>query len=433
MDYKPYSPTRKLFSKLPLSTRTLTLVSLGSLSTILLIVMWSTSPFKSASNINTTNLEIQLALPPKATSTTPLARQSTTRHSAHLIVKSGDTLASLFKKLNMPSTTASTLLALSNTKALNKLNPNSEINIELNDDKALEKLEYPIDFKTTLIITKKDTDYLAKIVKLPIETKLQFARNTIDSSLIIAGTEAKLPTQIIYQLMELFAWDIDFAKDLRTGDHFSVLYESHYKSGKLIKTGEILAANFTTRNTPYYAILYKDQHDHINYYNEKGKSLQRAFIRTPVKFTHISSRFNAKRHHPILHVVRKHTGVDYAAPTGTPIKTTGNGKIIFQGRKGGYGKTIVIQHGKTYSTLYGHLSRYSKHLTVGSPVKQGDIIGYVGKTGLATAPHLHYEFRINGIHKNPVSVILPQAGSVAHTEKDAFLKAANTYILKLDL
>ena len=213
----------------------------------------------------------------------------------------------------------------------------------------------------------------------------------------------------------------------------SVIYEEHYVAGEKIRDGTILAAEFTNRGTTYRAIRFADETDQINYYTPEGLSMRKAFLRSPVKFSRISSGFTLARYHPVLHRMRAHKGVDYAAPTGTPIRAASNGKVIFRGVKGGYGNTLILQHAGTYTTLYAHMSRFARGLKQGGRVQQGETIGYVGKSGLATGPHLHYEFRIAGVHRNPLTVPLPKAEPILAQYKPAFTAEAQRLIAQMEL
>jgi murein DD-endopeptidase MepM/ murein hydrolase activator NlpD len=227
--------------------------------------------------------------------------------------------------------------------------------------------------------------------------------------LFVDGQEAGLPDRTIMELTDIFGWDVDFALDLREGDTFSVIYEEIYKNGEKIKNGRILAAEFVNQGRKLRAVYYEGKDGVEGYFSDKGDAMRKAFLRTPVNFTRITSRFSLARAHPILNTIRAHKGVDYAAPTGTPVRATADGKIAFVGQQMGYGNVVVMQHGDTYSTLYGHMSRFAGGVATGKHVRQGQTIGYVGQTGLATGPHLHYEFRINGVHRDPLAVKLPNS------------------------
>ncbi len=265
-----------------------------------------------------------------------------------------------------------------------------------------------------------------------METRLAYASGTIDSSLFAAGQKAGLSDTVVMQLAAIFGWDVDFALDIRHGDSFTVLYEQQYLDGEKLADGNIIAAEFINQGTAYNAIRFTDPSGNGGYYTPAGLSMRKAFLRSPVDFYRISSRFQRERLNPVLHIRRPHLGVDYAAPTGTPIKAAGDGKIIFRGRKGGYGNVIIIQHTGVYRTLYGHMSRFRGGLSVGSHVRQGQVIGYVGMTGLATGPHLHYEFLVNGTHRNPLTVKLPNASPIAAKYRAAFEAQAKTLMARLD-
>jgi murein DD-endopeptidase MepM/ murein hydrolase activator NlpD len=226
---------------------------------------------------------------------------------------------------------------------------------------------------------------------------------------------------------------VDFVLDIRENDEFVVLYEELWQDGSRVKDGEILAAEFVNQGETLRAIRYTDSEGRSDYFSPEGNSMRKAFIRAPVDFTRISSNFNPNRKHPILNKIRAHKGVDYAAPNGTPIKAAGDGKVIFAGRKNGYGNCIILQHGGNITTLYAHMSKFSKDGRVGKRVVQGQVVGYVGATGLATAPHLHYEYRVNGVHRNPRTVKLPQANPVAAKYREDFLAEADAMMSQLDM
>jgi murein DD-endopeptidase MepM/ murein hydrolase activator NlpD len=236
------------------------------------------------------------------------------------------------------------------------------------------------------------------------------------------------------ELAGIFGWDIDFALDIRKGDSFKVLYEEIYRNGEKIKDGDILAAEFINDGEVYRAVRYTNpKTDRTEYYTPEGKSMRKEFLRTPVNFTRISSRFTTARYHPVLHKFRSHKGVDYAAKRGTPIRAAGDGKVIFKGTKGGYGRVVILQHGSKYTTLYAHLNSYDKSISVGKKVKQGQTIAYVGSSGLATGPHLHYEFRVDGVHRNPLTVRLPSSEPVPQSHLASFEQTTAPVLAQLDL
>lgn len=277
----------------------------------------------------------------------------------------------------------------------------------------------------------EDDTFSVKLHSREIDRRTKEATGIIHTSLFIDGRNTGLSDNIIMQLANIFAWDIDIALSLREGDIFSVIYEDLYIDNTLIGAGNILAAEFISRGKSIKAVRFQNAEGKTSYYTPEGHNMRKAFLRTPVDFARISSRFNLKRKHPVLNRIRAHKGVDYAAKWGTPIKSTGDGKITFRGRKGGYGNVIIIQHGQKYSTLYAHMSKFKKGLRTGSRVSQGEIIGYVGQSGLASGAHLHYEFRINGVHRNPLTVALPNSTPIQKKYKSDFMETSKLLLQQL--
>ena len=348
-------------------------------------------------------------------------------------VKSGDSLTRIFNRVGLNAQQVNHITRLGKkTKALTRLKPGQKFEITMTADKELQKLVYHIDKTHKLFISKKDDKYFAYNESREFETRVTYAKGTIKTSLFDAAHEAGLSDDLTMDLAYIFGWDIDFALDIRQNDSFVVMYEELFLDGEKVQNGNILAAEFINQGKSFKAIRYTDKNGRSNYYSDKGKSMRKAFLRSPVDFTRISSRFG-KRHHPILKKRRAHKGVDYAAARGTPIKAAGDGKIIWRGRKGGYGKTVIIKHANRYSTLYGHMNSYNRKARAGSRVKQGQIIGYVGSTGRATGPHLHYEFRVNGVHRNPLTIKLPNAASIPKKYRKEFMKSAQPLIAQLDI
>lgn len=330
-------------------------------------------------------------------------------------VKSGDNLALIFKRKRLSPQMLYNIMALGeDTAVLKRIKPGQELRF-LFEDGQFEALQYDVDLTETLYIKKLGDIYSANLLEKELEVKVKTANGTIRDSLFIAGKNAGLTDNMIMQLINLYGWDIDFALEVRKGDQFRVVFEERYKDGVKVQDGPILAAEFINRGKSFKAVRYTHADGHSDYYAENGNSMRKAFLRTPVEFARISSRFSLGRKHPILNKIRAHKGVDYAASTGTPIKAAGDGVVKLAARKGGYGNTIILQHGGKYTTLYGHLSRYARGIKRGKHVKQGQIIGYIGSTGLATGPHLHYEFRVNGVHRNPLTVELPKAMRIPDT------------------
>jgi murein DD-endopeptidase MepM/ murein hydrolase activator NlpD len=351
-----------------------------------------------------------------------------------VIVKSGDTLSAIFKRLSLSAGTLHRIVNSSKqAKQLTRIKPGQKLIITFDDSNGFQSLRYDLDRVDTLIINKEtdNAKFVTLIESKEIDVKQQFATATISNSLFASGNKAGLSSAMIMKLAQLFGWDIDFALDIRKGDSFAVLFEEKYINDKKIGNGDILSAEFVNRGKTFKAIRYTDASGHTDYYSEEGLSMRKAFLRTPVEFSRISSRFSSGRKHPVLNKIRAHKGVDYAASRGTPIKSVGDGKVIFKGRKGGYGRVIILQHGSKYTTLYAHMKSYNRKIKQGSRVKQGQIIGYVGSSGLATGPHLHYEFRMNGVHRNPLTVPLPSASPIAKKYRNDFQNTADTMISQL--
>jgi murein DD-endopeptidase MepM/ murein hydrolase activator NlpD len=301
-------------------------------------------------------------------------------------------------------------------------------------DGALQSLNRQISNTLTLSVARSDEGFAVNYIENPLETEIVGRRATITSSLFAAGQDAGMSAETIMTLAnQIFGWDIDFALDIREGDEFSVLYEQKFQDGGYVNDGRVLAAEFTNQGKTHRAVWFASQDGKVQgYFTPEGKGMRKAFLRAPLDFTRMSSGFNPRRVHPISGKVRAHRGVDYAAPTGTPIWAAGDGRIQFAGRKGGYGNVVVVDHGKGISTLYGHMSRFGKSARSGRSVKQGDIIGYVGSTGASTGPHLHYEYRVKGVHKDPATIPLPRT-EIPSQYLAEFRSESTTALAKLQL
>jgi murein DD-endopeptidase MepM/ murein hydrolase activator NlpD len=289
-----------------------------------------------------------------------------------------------------------------------------------------------LDLTSALEVNHGEEGFAATIIERPIEIRKRIAHGVIDSSLFVAGADAGLSDKVIMNIAGIFAWDIDFVLDIRQGDNFVVQYEEVWQDGAYVTDGEIIAAEFNNDDQTYRAVRFIDEDGYSDYFTPEGESVRKAFIRAPVDFTRISSNFNPNRRHPILNSIRAHRGVDYAAPKGTPIKAAGDGKVIFRGVKGGYGNTVILQHGGNITTLYAHMSSFAAKASIGTRVRQGQTIGFVGATGLATASHLHYEYRLNGVHRNPRTVPLPKAEPIDSKYREAFLASVPEILAELE-
>jgi murein DD-endopeptidase MepM/ murein hydrolase activator NlpD len=348
-------------------------------------------------------------------------------------VQKGDTLAKIFKRQGY---TAKDLTAIMNAdpnskKKLIALKNGQEIRVQADDKKQVQALALDMSKDEILQISKIEDKFNVEYKQQPFEKQIAFGKGKVNSSLSLAGRRAGLDQNIISQMVEIFGWNIDFSSDLQPNDTFRVLFEEKRLEGEKVGSGNILAAEIVTKGKSHKAIRYTDKNGHTGYFSPEGQGLRQAFLRYPIEFTRISSGFGSRRH-PIIHKMRKHTGVDLAAPRGTPVKAAGDGKVIFVGTRGGYGKVVELQHGAQYSTLYGHLSKFAPKLKAGCNVKQGDIIGNVGRTGLATGDHLHYEFRVAGIHRDPLTINLPRRNPISDASKHQFLAHAKEMMRLMD-
>ena len=348
-------------------------------------------------------------------------------------VKSGDSLSVIFSRLKLsPQQLHAVISADKQNNILTRLRPGQSLDFQIDQDGQLQAIRFNISSTRTLEVTRNDDGFNSAIIEQELETRLSHASGTIESSLFNAGLAVGLSDNVIMELANIFGWDVDFALDIRRGDHFSVLYEQHYLDGEKLRDGRILAAEFSNRGRQFQAVLFTDSEGRSQYYSPDGHSMRKAFLRAPVDFHRISSRFQPSRYHPVLGERRPHRGVDYAAPTGTPIRAAGDGRVIFRGVQGGYGNTVIIQHGNNITTLYAHMSRFQQGVTNGTRVRQGQIIGYVGMTGLATGPHLHYEFRVNGVHQNPLTVKLPDAEPIPAKYRERFKQQSMPLLAQLE-
>jgi len=347
-------------------------------------------------------------------------------------VKRGDSLAAILYREQILEQDINDIILLK-SKALRNLYPRQVIHLRVSQDKRLLEAKTDLSLTETLHVFREAGVYQLNHQTVELETRIAYASGEIKHSLFLSGQKAGLGDALIMEMAEIFAWDIDFALDIRDGDRFTVAYEEKYRYGEKVGNGIIVAAEFVNGGTVHRSIAHRDQSGTVRYYTPEGDSMRRAFLKTPVKFSRISSRFTGKRYHPVLKRWRAHQGVDYSAPTGTPIRATAQGKIIFKGRKGGYGNTIIVKHGGSYSTLYAHMSRFAGGMRSGKTVEQGQVIGYVGKTGLATGPHLHYEFRVRDVHRNPLTFKFPKAESIPAEHKTVFLQQAQFWTEQLEI
>jgi murein DD-endopeptidase MepM/ murein hydrolase activator NlpD len=349
-----------------------------------------------------------------------------------LLVERGDTLEMLFRRNGLNLTDLADLVAMPGVGgSLKLLRPGDRLEITHHDGEVLS-LRRELDDVKVLTIARGSAGFEASTLERAIDVRTVGAHGVIRSSLFEAGVDAGISDKVTMDMAGIFEWDIDFIQDVREGDEFTVVYEELWRDGVKLRNGDIVAAEFINQKKSYRAARYRDASGHTDYFTPDGRSVRKAFIRAPLNFTRISSNFNPSRRHPVLNTIRAHRGVDYAAPTGTPIRAAGDGKVTFRGTQGGYGNVVIIQHGSNITTLYGHMSKFANS-RVGTKVRQGDVIGYVGKSGLATGPHLHYEYRVNGVHRNPRTVALPAADPVPAQYTDDFRAATASLWRQLDL
>jgi murein DD-endopeptidase MepM/ murein hydrolase activator NlpD len=330
--------------------------------------------------------------------------------SVEYTVQRDDTLDQIFRSVGLDVDTLAELRARPEIrKALDILRPGDIITL-VHANGVLQSLNRQISNTLTLSVARAGDGYAVNYIENPLETETVGKRARIESSLFAAGQKAGMNSRTIMTLAnQIFGWDIDFALDIREGDEFGVLYEQKFQDGGYVTDGRVLAAEFVNQGKTHRAVWFESKDGAVEgYFTPEGKGMRKAFLRAPLDFTRISSVFNPRRVHPLSGRVRAHKGVDYAAPTGTPIFAAGDGRIEFAGRKGGYGNAVIIDHGRGITTLYGHMSRFGKAARGGRAVRQGELIGYVGSTGASTGPHLHYEYRVKGVHKDPSTIPLPR-------------------------
>ncbi|WP_223669987.1 peptidoglycan DD-metalloendopeptidase family protein [Kangiella shandongensis] len=347
-------------------------------------------------------------------------------------VAKGESLARIFNKMGFSSKDLHYMMrADDQVEILKKIRPGHTLEFAKTDDQEFHGLRYPFNSSDTLVITKAgDKQFDVTLDKKPIEYKKRFATATIDSSFYVAGKKAGLPDGVIMELAGVFEYDIDFALEIRKNDSFSVLYEEKYIDGKKVGYGSILSAEFNNMGDHFAAVLYTDTNGRTAYYTPEGNAVRKSFLRAPLQFNYVSSNFNPKRFHPIQKRVKPHRGTDYRAPIGTPVRASGDGRVVKSSYNRFNGNYVFIQHGGNITTKYLHFSK--RAVRAGERVKQGQIIGYVGSTGMSQAPHLHYEFVVNGVHRNPRTVKLPQAAPVPKTEMARFQKHSKPLMERLE-
>jgi murein DD-endopeptidase MepM/ murein hydrolase activator NlpD len=359
-------------------------------------------------------------------------------------IKRNETLGIIFKKYSLDPNVPLEVTGLEDGDRLKNIRAGKQLHFHLTENNELDQIAYPIDALTDFVVNisiptslnieidEQKPKYQFSEQTKQYDTEEVYIAGSIKSSLYKAAEKSGVPIPIIMQMVDVFGWDIDFAAALREGDSFRLIYEEFNLDGEKLDNGNIVAAQFINRGEVYQAFHFTDPKGNANYYTPEGESMRGTFLRTPVEFSRISSRFSKNRFHPILKKWRSHKGVDYAAPKGTPIRSTADGVIKHVGNNGGYGKTVIISHAGRFSTLYAHMSGYRKSVRSGSSIKQGEIIGYVGSTGLATGPHLHYEFRVDDTHRDPLSYKFPKASPIPENYRLAFESRVSIVSAKLE-
>lgn len=370
---------------------------------------------------------------PESQPTAPPQEASLGFSTIDVVVMRNDTMDRLFRRLELNLADLAMLRNLPDLRSqVDKLKPGELLRFKYRDGELMG-LERKLSDSETLQVIRDENGFSTNVLENPLEVHTRTASATINSSLFQASAEAGLSDRVAFDLAEIFQYDIDFVLDIQAGDRFTVVYEEVFQDGEPLRIGNILAAKFVNAGREYRAVRYVDSQGRGQYYSPDGKSLRKAFMRSPVQFSRVSSRFNLSRKHPVLNRIRAHKGVDYAAPTGTPVRAAGEGRVRFVGRQGGYGNVIELEHGSGVVTVYGHLSRFAPKLRRGQRVELAQVVGYVGSTGLATGPHLHYEYRVRGVHKNPQTVPLPDAEPIPSAERERFLTATADLVNTLDL
>ncbi len=379
------------------------------------------------------SIKKEIILPPQPQSSSP-ATPIAENNWITITTIEGDSLTSLFKQNRLDTHQIPEILTSGPTaERLNHIKPHHKIQILRKDNKLL-KLMMPVTATQSLYVYKQDDKFASKMISRQMSKHNHYITATVEGSLYGTAKKLNIPSKLIHQMTKIFTWEIDFSRDVRNGDQFTIIYSAYYNEDKMVGTGDIIAVTYTSRNKVYNAFLNVDKEGNLNYFNAEGHSLKKAFDRYPLRFSYISSTFTSKRLHPVLNYKRPHKGVDLAAPLGKPIHATSDGRIEKIQYYNGYGNMVKIRHNNPkYSTIYAHMLRFAKGLSKGSSVKKGQVIGYVGQSGLATGPHCHYEFHIYNKARNPTTISLPRAPSIAKENLAGFKARSGILLAQLKL
>jgi murein DD-endopeptidase MepM/ murein hydrolase activator NlpD len=377
--------------------------------------------------------DLQYLLIPQPTKPTAsqLPAETPAEHWVNINIRSGDSLSTIFKDLNLDPHIAVTIARRSGGKILNKLRTGPYLQVLIRGQQLLS-LRYQPDLLSILTVDTRGQEYRINTIKRKFDITQRALTGVIKSSLFQSGVADGVSRDLLYRLSLIFQWQIDFNQDLRPGDRYTLVYEERSLDGRKFSSGPILAAEFVVRGKIYRGIRHVNHNGESHYFTPDGESLEGLFLRSPMPLAPITSRFSNRRYHPVLKQWRAHKGVDYGGSTGDPVMATADGIVTVASRNHQYGKMITLQHDRKYSTLYAHLSRIDKKIRTGVAVKQGQVIGYVGSTGLTTGPHLHYEFRVNGVHKNPLTVDLPRSFAIDRAVRPEFVKTADFWSNRLN-
>lgn len=418
----------KTIKRLPKKHR----ITLAGMSLLLIMVLlWPVDTVKASRTTNAVELipgvKYSATLPTFKYEETVDSNETEAEDYISHKVKSGDTLAEIFSKFKLsPQTTYKVSRAGNDAKKLTKIKPGDLLYLHIDEAGQLQSLQYPLDTTDTLVITAQNDTFVSTIDTKQIEKVLNFSQGVIESSFWNAGTEAGLTDNQIMKLAGIFGWDIDFAQEIRAGDTFNMVFEALYVDGEFIGYGDIVSAEFVNQKEEFTAVRYTDG----RYYTPEGRSMRKSFLRAPINFKYVSSSFNPRRLHPVQKRIKPHRGVDYVARRGTPVLAAGDGKVIKSSYNKYNGNYVFIQHGERYQTKYLHFK--NRAVKTGQTVKQGQVIGYLGSTGMVTGAHLHYEFLVDGVHRNPRTVTLPKAEPIDANQKDKFTQIARQQVQLLD-
>lgn len=428
-----YAPSRPILAEnisgsIPASRRSRLWVLLAAIP-----LFGGVAAFGIAPNTDTSQLELRAVIE-SIELPTPVAIDDGNRFVREERVERGDTVPAILSRLDIRDAAASQFIRSdSSMRPLHRLAPGRAVRAQTGLDGELHWLEYATGVDTVLRLERDGERFVGGEQPAELDRRVEMKSGEIRSSLFAATDAADMPDAVAIQIAEMFSSDIDFHRDLRRGDTFTVVYEAYYRGGERVRTGRVLAAEFLNGRRVLQGVWFEAEEGQGGYYTPGGLSLRRAFLRSPLQFTRVSSGFSNARKHPVLGYTRAHRGVDYAAPTGTPIRAVAHGTVQLAGRQGGYGNMVVLSHRDNITTKYAHMHGFAPSIRRGTKVNQGDVIGYVGSTGLSTGPHLHFEFHVGNTAMNPLAVTMPEATPITNALRPAFQRTTALYSEKLRL